>query len=227
MATGPSGIAGPPALVRIDPGTSVSERLSLPSYVPPQFTAERGPVQVSAPIPFSPALVWTLDADGRVWSGVTNRYRFALHEAGGDTLRVVELAAAPVRVSDAERAAVPAEMKWFTDQGGRVDASRVPREKPTFVSIRTDDLGWLWVRPSLAGEQDPAFDVFDPQGRYQGRVAVPLAENDNMPLVVRGDRIYSVVLSDAGVPHVVRLRIEGRGSASGVGPGSDRPSGRE
>ncbi|HYW13709.1 MAG TPA: 6-bladed beta-propeller [Longimicrobium sp.] len=213
VAAGPAGIAGPPALVRMDPGTGVAERLSLPPFIPPQFTAERGPVRVSAPIPFSPALVWALDADGRVWSGVTDRYRFALHEAGGDTLRVVELAAAPVRVSDEERAAVPAELSWFTDQGGRVEPSRVPRHKPAFVSIRDDDLGWLWVRPSLpGGGQDSAFDVFDPEGRYHGRMPVPLPRNDNLPLVVRGDRIYAVGMSEAGVPQVVRLRIEGRGS---------------
>jgi streptogramin lyase len=211
VAMGAGGITGPPALVRTDPASGRTQRVDLPRFTPASFDASNGPVSVSAPVPYTPDLVWTLDAEGRVWSGVSDRYRLRLHDAEGDTLRVVERAARPVEVTGAERDSVPAQLKWFTDQGGRVDLSRVPKHKPAFVSVRTDDLGWLWVRPSLpAAERSAAFDVFDPEGRYQGRLALPVAHEDRMPLVIRGDRIYAVVLSDAGVPQVVRFRIQGR-----------------
>ena len=211
VTTGPDGMAGPPSLLRMDPATGGAVRLPLPPFAPPQFTASRGDVRVAAPVPFSPELAWTLDAEGRVWSGVTDRYRLRLHEPAGDTLRVVERAAPPVAVSAEERDSVPAQLRWFTDQGGRVDLSRVPKQKPAFVSIRTDDRGWLWVRPSLpSAERNAAFDVFDPEGRYQGRVSLPLRHEEQFPLIVRGDRIYAVVMGDGAVPQVVRLRIERR-----------------
>jgi hypothetical protein len=211
VSTGPGGMSGPPSLLRVDPASGRVQPVNLPAFSPAQFSTSNGPVSVSAPVPFSPELVWTLDAEGRVWSGVSDRYRLRLHELAGDTVRVVERAAAPVEVAASERDSLPARLKWFTDQGGRIDLSRVPKHKPAFVSIRTDDQGWLWVRPALpAAERNAAFDVFDPEGRYQGRVALPIHHEDFLPLVIRGDRIYAVVQSDDGVPQVVRFRIQGR-----------------
>jgi sugar lactone lactonase YvrE len=202
------GLGAAPALVRMEPGTGRTERFPLPAFTPDQFT--RG-ADLTARVPFSPELAWALDDEGRVWSGVTDRYRLRLHRPGGDTMLVIERAARPVDVTAAERDSVPASLKWFTDQGGRVDLGRVPRSKPAFASVRTDDRGWLWVRPALpAGERRAAFDVFDPQGRYGGRVTLPVEVPDEMPLVVRGDRIYAVTLAEAGYPQVVRLRITNR-----------------
>ncbi|HEX2081254.1 MAG TPA: 6-bladed beta-propeller [Longimicrobium sp.] len=210
--TGAPGAA--PALLRLDPASGRAERLALPAFTPAHFSSRRGGVTSTAPVPFSPALVWTLDADGRVWSGVTEHYRLHLHDPAGDTLRIVERAVPRVRVTAAERDSLPVQLRWFTDQGGRVDLSRVPPHKPAFVAVTTDDRGWLWVRPSLPeGERTTQLDVFSPDGVYQGRLALPLLLPENMPLVIRGGHIYAVVLSENDVPQVVRLRIDGRASA--------------
>ncbi|HEX2209719.1 MAG TPA: 6-bladed beta-propeller [Longimicrobium sp.] len=215
VAIGPDGIAGAPALLRVDPASGAGAPVHLPSYAPAQFSTSRGSVSIAAPVPFTPELAWALDADGRVWSGVTDRYRLRLHEPAGDTLRIVERAASPVEIAASERDSVPAQLKWFTDQGGRIDLSRLPKHKPAFVSIRTDDRGWLWVRPSLpASEPDAAFDVFDPEGRYQGRVSLPVPKQEQLPVMIRGNHVYAVVLADAGYPQVVRFRIEGRSASA-------------
>jgi hypothetical protein len=210
-----SGRAGAaPTLLRRDGVAAAAAALPLPGVAPQQFTTASGPVSSFVPVPFSPRLEWTLDPEGRVWSGVTGSYRLVHWQPGGDTLRIVERPAAPVPVSDAERDSVSAQLKWFTDQGGKVDLSRVPRNKPAFASVSTDDRGWVWVRPSVpAGTSGTPLDVFDPDGRYHGRVTLPIPVMEGMPLVVRGDRIYTVAVSDAGVPQVVRYRIEGRGAA--------------
>lgn len=213
VGRGAGGPGGPPVLLRTDPASGRTEPFPLPAFEPRQFVSRRGGITNSAPVPFSPRLAWALDAEGRVWSGVTDAYRLRLHQPGGDTLRVVERAAAPVPVSAAERDSVPLRLKWFTDQGGQVDLAEVPRAKPAYLSIRVDDRGWLWLRPSLPAGAPAAFDVFEPEGRYQGRVTLPVAHADEMPLVVRGDRIHAVVLNDEGVPQVVRFRIEGRDAA--------------
>ncbi|WP_420127426.1 hypothetical protein [Longimicrobium sp.] len=211
VSTGPGGMAGPPALLRVEPASGKVQPVNLPAFTPAQFSASNGPVNVSAPVPFSPDLVWALDADGRVWSGVSDRYRLRLHDPAGDTVRVVERAAPPVEVTAAERDSLPARLKWFTDQGGRIDLSRVPRHKPAFTSVMTDDQGWLWVRPSLAAaEANAAWDVFDPRGLFQGRVTLPIPLPEGMPAVVRGKHLYAVALAEEGHPQVVRFRLEGR-----------------
>jgi sugar lactone lactonase YvrE len=210
VGAGPDGSQGSPVLLRVDRSTGRTERAPLPPFRNDVFEVRKNG-HISAWVPFTPSLRWTLDGEGRVWSGVTGQYRLALHEPGGDTLRVVERAAAPVPVSRAEMDSIPAHFKWFTDQGGEIDLSRVPRTKPAFEALRADDRGWLWVRPSLpAGHAEGALDVFDPQGRYHGRLALPAQVASSMALRIRGDRIYAIVMSDEGIPQVVRMRIEGR-----------------
>lgn len=225
VAPGAGAPGAAPALLRLDPASGRAERLALPAFIPAQFVSRRGGVANTAPVPFSPALVWTLDAEGRVWSGVTEHYRLHLHHPAGDTLRIVERAGPRVQVTAAEREALPVQLKWFTDQGGHVDLSRVPSHKPAFISVTTDDRGWLWVRPSLPeSERTTQLDVFSPDGIYQGRLALPVLLPENMPLVIRGDRIYAVVLSENDVPQVVRFRIEGRDGAKADVPGESAPS---
>ncbi|HEU0014452.1 MAG TPA: 6-bladed beta-propeller [Longimicrobium sp.] len=200
-----------PSLLRIDAATGRSERLALPVHEPERFVLDRDGTQHTAFVPFSPRLAWALDGDGRVWSGTGDRYRLGLHAPGGDTLRIVERAAPPVPVSRAEREALPPALKAFAEQGGRVDLSRIPRYKPAFTQVQVDDRGYLWVRPSLpAGEPNASFDVFEPEGRYLGRVHLPFPLLDALPWIVRGHHLYAVVLSDAGYPQIVRLRLHGR-----------------
>ena len=99
-------------------------------------------------------------------------------------------------------------------QGGRIDLSQVPSTKPAFTSIHVDDRGYLWIRPALpADAAGSAFDVLDPGGKYLGRVELPVKVDERMPVVVRGDRLYTVVLSEDDVPQLVRFRVEGRASA--------------
>jgi hypothetical protein len=201
-------------VLRREDVSSAAAAIPLPSVPVEQFSFTRGPVSSAMPVPFSPRMEWTLDADGRIWSGVSGSYRLVQWEPGGDSLRIVERTAAPVPVSAAERDSLPGQLKGFTDQGGKVDLSRVPRNKPAFSSLFTDDRGWVWVRPSVpAGTSGTALDVFDPEGRYHGRVTIPIVVMEGMPLIVRGDRIYTVTLNDEGVPQVVRYRLEGRPAA--------------
>lgn len=202
---------GAPVLYRVDTPGAPAARFTLVAPPPARFTSRRGGVTNHAPVPYAPALAWVVDPDGRVWSGVSDEYRLTHHEPGGDTARIVRIEHHPVPVSAAERDSVPAMLAWFTSQGGKVDLGRVPRHKPAFTSVMTDDGGWLWVRPSLpAGETGTAWDVLDLEGRLQGRVTLPISVPEGMPVVVRGRHLYTVALAEAGYPQVVRFRLEGR-----------------
>jgi hypothetical protein len=205
-----------PALLRLAGDAERADTLPLPAFRADEFRAQPGSqVQVSAPVPYAPRLEWALDDTGRVWSGETGRYRLRVQNERGDTVRVVERAHTPVPVSAAERDSVPLALKWFTDQGGKVDLGRVPSEKPAFRSIRFDDRGYAWVRPwTPAGAAETAFDVFQPDGRYLGRVTLPIAIPDEFPVVIRGERLYAVTITAEGTPQVVGYRLEGRAARS-------------
>ena len=160
------------------------------------------------PIPFAPQMVWRLDARGYVWLGTGDRYRLAQVSLRGDTVRLVERRTEPVRVHAAE---VDSLLSQYLRRApnARVDRSRVPATKPAFTDHFTDDVGWLWVSVPLAMNQPGvAFDVFDPRGRYRGRVTTP--ERIRAPVLVRGSRLYAVVLDDDEVTTIVRFRIVGR-----------------
>jgi hypothetical protein len=159
-------------------------------------------------VPFSPYLVWGVDREGFVWSGVTDRYRLNRARFADDTVLVMELESAPVPITPAEMDAMMENYKWFTDQGGKIDRRKIPRVKPPFFSLFFDDRGRPWVIPAHADGEQAAFDVFEPSGRYLGRVTSPVEVLSAPAPVVQGNYLYGVTQDDLGVSSVVRLRIE-------------------
>jgi hypothetical protein len=80
----------------------------------------------------------------------------------------------------------------------------------------SDDQGFLWIQPMTRahvhtgeGWEPPntSFDLFGPDGRYLGAVAVPTVLEGPF---VSGDHLYAWTADSLGVHHVVRYRIEGR-----------------
>lgn len=202
-----------PVLLRFDRAVERAESFALPEVAPARFerTSDGGKMRATMPVPFAPRSHWALAPDGRLWTGFADRYRLELKDVQGRTVRVLEKPFAPVPVSGAEKDSAAKSLEGFVKQGGQIDMSRVPKTKPAFTSLQVDDRGYVWVEPSLAaGESAPAFDVFDPEGRYVGRVALPAGVGRIFNPVVRGDRIYAVALDEMEVPSVVGFRLEGR-----------------
>lgn len=198
---------------------TLQDTIAMPEYDGPSFSHATEAMLVSADVPFSPDLEHYLDPRGYLWTGISSDYRIVQQAIdGGDTLRIVEKAYAPVPVSAAEKDAALANLDWFTRQGGRVDGSQLPDEHPSYQAFDTDPLGHLWVRPAVprTGEvtpetvyapQAPVFDVFDPEGRFLGAVRSPV------PLAyphITATHVYGITVDDLGVQYIVRLRIEGR-----------------
>ncbi len=160
---------------------------------------------ISANIPFAPALDWLIGPAGDFWYGISDSYRIVHRRLEGDTLRIIEKAWTPVRVTQAERDTALQRYEWFTRQGGTVDASRIPDTKPAFERLTVDDRGDLWVRPG--GAPAGLYDVFDPEGRYLGVVHAGVNLKYQRPLI-RGDHLYAAVVDTLGVPYMVEARIE-------------------
>lgn len=201
------------ALLRYDSAMQPRDTFRFPEFEAEAFTYEdaKKTKSMSMTVPFTPSRAWRMDGEGNVWTGVSDRYRMARLNFRGDTVRIVEKEFEAVPVSSEDRDSALAKTKWFTEQGGKVDASRIPSRKPAYEMLAVDDRDFLWVAPMVArAEQRRRFDVFDAEGRYLGRVASPEALTLSGSTLIRGDRIYAVVLDEMDIPYVVRYRIQGR-----------------
>ncbi|HEX2166207.1 MAG TPA: 6-bladed beta-propeller [Longimicrobiales bacterium] len=199
------------ALVRYD--TAFTPRDTLMAPVDPN---ERDFFRLTSPgggglmagIPFQGGLSWRLSPDGTIWGLFTDEYR--LFELGptGDTLRTVTREFEPLAVTDEDREAARENLKWFTDQGGRVDMSRLPSSKPPVRRFFFADDGAIWVeREAGPDDQGRHFDIFDPTGRYLGILDLPFSLTGSAP-IIRDGRLYGITADELGVQYVVRARIE-------------------
>ncbi|MDP3910813.1 MAG: 6-bladed beta-propeller [Gemmatimonadales bacterium] len=205
----PSGEMGGDRLLRYDSTLQSTDTLPLPSHEGEIFKLERESMRAIATVAFTPTLSWTFDPRGYVWFGLTAPYRIYRRELAGDTGLVIERAYEPLPVSSTERDSAVAAYEWFTAQGGKVDASRIPSRKPAFERFVVDDRGSVWVMPIMPGDAARrVFDVFDEGGRYLGEVRASFAIASGAPLLIRGDRLLTITTDADGVPFVVRARIE-------------------
>jgi sugar lactone lactonase YvrE len=201
-----------PVILRFDRGFARTDTFPFPRAQLPDdfFRFEQGSTVLFTSIPFAPKLHWRIDPRGRLWFGASDRYRIVVRRLEGDTLRIVERAEPPIPVSGAEADSAAALVAKAAGDESQVDRSRIPRVKPAFSGVSLDDAGRLWVHPAVrAGESKDVLDVFDPDGRYLGRVTVPFAFSSSQPVVIRRDRFYTVTEDADGVPYVVRARIVG------------------
>ncbi len=167
----------------------------------------RGLTRVVASVPFQGRMVWRRSAAGTVWGLITDEYRMFEIGSEGDTLRSLTKTFEPVPVTAQDRNVALEDLKWFVDQGGRVDPSVIPDHKPPTTSFFLDDRGNLWVARTTDSSESAIFDVFEGSGRFLGPIEVPFGlQVSPVPFVV-GDALYGVTVDELGVQYVVRARI--------------------
>lgn len=140
-------------------------------------------------------------------------YHIRLTHADG---RVVEarreIAATPY--GDAERDEWEAWRTFFGKQTPEYPIAAMPKEKPFLRGIRVDELGRTWahvhivaekrdIPPRKAGDLRPLFtwrernalDLFDPEGRFLGRMIQPVG---TQLMASRGDRVWLLEEGESG-----------------------------
>jgi hypothetical protein len=147
-----------------------------------------------------------VDRRANLWFGTQDQYRIYQRNLAGDTLRILEKPFTPLPVTSVEKDSALSRFEWFTKQGGSVDPSKVPARKPAFANFFPDDQGNLWVAPTVNQERGRVFDIFDPEGRYLGRITLPVAIQHSP--VFRGAALYAISKDSMDVPFVVRGRVE-------------------
>lgn len=188
--------------------TLVLPEYSQPGYDPVTLSVETSTFTLRPAVPFTPNQVVALEPGGLLWTAVTDDYRIHGQTPEGDTVRVVSRAYEPVPVSGEERDSVMAGLRdQFGGSGATFDAARIPGAKPPFQALTVAPDGHLWVLTTPArGDTARSYDVFDPEGRYLGAVAVP--GRIRPAPHIRGTKVYGYVTDELDVPYVVRWRLE-------------------
>jgi hypothetical protein len=197
------------ALVRYDPVLQPVDTFPIPTFEGDflELVSPDGRSRNRTNVPFTGSQIWAFDPEGFVWTANTGRYRLVRQTFKGDTVRIVERAAEPVRVTDAEMDRMLENYSWFLEKGGKLDRSRIPKTKPPLSTFFFDSEGGLWVLPTRAEQASPSFDVFDRSGRYLGRIPTEVPIASAPAPVVRGDRLAGVTKDENGVPTVVVMRL--------------------
>jgi hypothetical protein len=197
-------------LLRLDGRGAEVGTIELPRFEEAWFEVMNNDAPLSAArVPFSPQLHWHLTPEGAIWFGTTDEYRLVQRSLAGDTIRIVERDTAPMPITSAERKEALAEEHLAAFRAaGVLDPAKVPENHPFWSGFTVSSDGFLWVIPRMPDGGAAAFDVFDPEGVYLGRIPVdePGLQPGPAP-VVRGDRLYAVVRDDLGVPYVVTMRV--------------------
>ena len=197
-------------LVRHGPGLTPLDTLERPSDPVERDAFElrddEGRSRIVASVPFSPGFRITLSPQGTQWGLFTGEYRLFELSRGGDTLRTIRKAFDPLPVTSEDREEAREQLEWFTEQGGKIDLSRVPDTKPPAARFIVDDDGRVWVARTSDLPDGQLWDVFAPDGRFLGPVRLPVPMQTISR--VRDGYIYGITRDELEVQYVVRARIE-------------------
>ncbi|MXZ17661.1 MAG: 6-bladed beta-propeller [Rhodothermaceae bacterium] len=162
----------------------------------------------SMPIPFQGAFEWVFSVNGNLWTLYTGTYELVELAAGGMPLRRVTKEFEPLPVTHADREAVQRRFDWFRQQGGAIDETRIPRNKPVVENFFSDDEGNLWVMHSEPGDSGSLFDIFNAEGQFLGEVSLPFHLEIHSGVIVKDSLLFGVAEDEEGGEMVVRSRIQ-------------------
>ena len=191
------------ALVRYNESMQLVDTILVPHFDASAFEVTNVDRSIVATVPYAPSMVWSFSLDGTLWSGINEEYRLFQQNLEGDTLREITREYERLPVTNAERDTAISRMSWFTNQGGSMDASKIPSRKPAFSRIDIAPDGHLWIAATQG--PDPVgtvFDIFDPDGRYLGEVR---SQTTLRGLRFHDGRVFALATDSLGVTYVVRL----------------------
>ncbi len=151
--------------------------------------------------------VQTAAAGDGYWQGTNDSYEVVLRGMDGTARRIVRRSVQPVPVKgaylDSLRSVQAAEMGDAAMKG--LDQVPVPESLPAFERLLVDDTGHLWVlQTTWPGHVQPAWDVFDAEGRMLGTVRLPARFRATH---VGGDFILGVGRDENDVEQVRMYRL--------------------
>ncbi len=198
-------------LARFDPSFTPIDTVAIPqSPVEIEFfehiDSDGG--SYSIPVPFHGSFEWIFSARGNVWTLYTGTYELVEMTPGGVPLRRVTKEFEPLPVTDTDRENVQRMFDWFRNQGGTIDETRIPRNKPIVDNLFGDDEGNLWVMHSEPGDTGSRFDIFNAAGQFLGEVNLSFVLEIHSGVKVQDGILFGVTEDEDRGEIVVRSRIQ-------------------
>lgn len=167
------------------------------------------------PVPYEPNIVWALSREGTFAVSRTDQYRVELVPALGADLpsRMITRDVEVIALPEAEWAATQTDLDEAIIAAGGVSSQipEVPQDKPPIKSLSYTSDGRLMVWVSMSsrlrdGEwtEPSAFDLFDPEGGFTGRVVLP--ESFRL-LHMKADWIWGVFRDEYEIESIRRYRV--------------------
>ncbi len=182
----------------------------VPPHQPPvpMWDARTATGRALVAVPLAPVWRATFTPGGEWVHGTTDRLRFAITDARGDTLRLISADAPRWPIADSVRQAALDEIVAQNPAlrtVARLDD--VPTTYPAWSDLAVDGSGNLWVLASGPTGQGDHWLVFDRDGRLAGAVPAPFREAVRM--FWTRDRVYVVARDGSANGDEVRVyRIE-------------------
>jgi hypothetical protein len=223
------GITG---LVRYDATGAVADSLVPPDAIvdSPQLIAQSNGGTSMYPVPFSAAFHWTFSPRGQFVSGRSDVYAIDLTKPGGGVTRIeMDAERVPVRPEEKqEHEAETIASLRLTDPSWRWNGAPIPDVKPYFKDLRVSRDGRIWVSISRPSEPIPpaergeastvngivfpvstlregtAYDVFEGDGQFLGRVVIPAGTRWRG---ANGDLVWAVTRDSLDVEQITRFRV--------------------
>ncbi|MXX55012.1 MAG: 6-bladed beta-propeller [Gemmatimonadetes bacterium] len=158
---------------------------------------ERGPHFDSIPTNWRP--LWSVDPNGSVWHGNTNRFLFFKVAHRRDTTLAVELRRPTPLLAGRERDSLAAA--WD------LPSSLLPRYKAVLTLLRVAGDGRVWVWNPYARQRWGMWEMFDERGHHLGQVGITVALASTPSPVFGDGTVTGVTHDDSGAQYVVRLRV--------------------
>ena len=221
-------------LSRYSPTGEVLDSLTQPvwDFEAAEISATENDANITEPVPFTAAVMWTLSPLGYTIGGLNSDYRIDLYRPNQPILRI-EREWTPVRVLSDERDEL---RRLLTAQfaqdfpGWRWNGPPIPETKPAFRDLFVSWEGNIWVLvsqeahstmtveeareierrgnlPPLRYQEAAAFDVFQSDGRFLGHVRVPSSFRATPEPIIRGDTVWAVTRDEMDVATVVRFEV--------------------
>jgi len=176
---------------------------------PMQADKVRFPMQVS---------VWCASTDRIYVGNEDNGYEIQVYDLSGNPIRKIRKKYELIRVDDAYKKEIVDKLKDSPDE--LKNKMVFPDHYPPFSYLYSDDKNNLYVKTFEKGDgpKDRRFDVFNPDGIFQGTFSLEAhvddpfftlgAPFDSWVMAVKKNRLYCLKEKDSGFKQFVAYRLE-------------------
>lgn len=165
-----------------------------------------GRPRLGVAVPYDPSPSAAVTPDGRIVASLGERYDVVEFSPNGDTVRVVSRDLDPIPLPADMDATVDSLVRAAIDQaeGGEAEDYTLPSAQPYFTQLVVDDANNVWIgRIGRRNALPREYDIFDPDGRFLGTVAMPAIRVHE----IGEDYVAGVRTDDLGISYAVVLPI--------------------